>query len=116
MTSRDFAYWLQGFFELDDKGLKQASYELTHKQIDTIRNHLALVFKHEIDPSYGDAKHQEELNKIHNPDSGAFEGKPGNITQEALDKIKKMKEEHDKMRQDHQYHSGGCDCHTLIRC
>ena len=31
-----------------------------------IKKHLALVFKHEIDPSMGDDKHQEELNSIHN--------------------------------------------------
>lgn len=30
-----------------------------------IKNHLNLVFKHEIDPSMGDAKHQHELNAIH---------------------------------------------------
>jgi hypothetical protein len=30
-----------------------------------IQNHLTLVFRHEIDPSYGDKKHQDDLNKIH---------------------------------------------------
>ncbi len=32
-----------------------------------VRRHLALVFKHEIDPSMGDAKHQEKLNETHGP-------------------------------------------------
>lgn len=59
MTSRDFAFWLQGFFELT--GTK----ELTIEQVDQIKKHLHLVFKHEIDPSFGDEKHQKELDKIH---------------------------------------------------
>ena len=62
MTSRDFCYWLQGFFELNP-GVDL----ITTKQAELIKRHLALVFKHEIDPSYGDQKHQQELNKIHNP-------------------------------------------------
>lgn len=49
MTSKDFAYWLQGFFELSD-----ANTPLTEKQVQTIKNHLRLVFLHEIDPSYSD--------------------------------------------------------------
>lgn len=44
MNSVDFCYWLQGHFELSD------SNELTPKQVETIKNHLNLVFKHEIDP------------------------------------------------------------------
>ena len=61
MTSRDFCYWLQGFFEI-------AGSEITilnTDQIDMIKRHLALVFKHEIDPSYGDEEHQAELQQIH---------------------------------------------------
>lgn len=43
MTSRDFCYWLQGAFEvLDPKGLDE-------RQLQIIKNHLNLVFKHEID-------------------------------------------------------------------
>lgn len=57
MTSRDFCYWLQGHFELTN------SQELTVQQTTTIKRHLALVFKHEIDPSYGG--NQPELQKIH---------------------------------------------------
>lgn len=62
MTSRDFCYWLQGFFELSDPHLG-----LTQEQADLIEKHLALVFKHEIDPSHGEPTHQAELNAIHNP-------------------------------------------------
>ena len=38
---------------------------LSSTQVNIIKKHLGLVFKHEIDPSMGDDKHQEELNKIH---------------------------------------------------
>jgi hypothetical protein len=46
MTSRDFCYWLQGYFELMGNGAP-----VTDEQAEIIRNHLALVFHHEIDPS-----------------------------------------------------------------
>lgn len=59
MTSRDFCYWLQGYFEVADPN------EITVDKMNIIKKHLAMVFKHEIDPSHGDAKHQEELSKIH---------------------------------------------------
>lgn len=59
MTSRDFAYWLQGFFEVSE------AKEITTAQTKLIKKHLALVFKHEIDPSMGDEEHQESLNKTH---------------------------------------------------
>lgn len=59
MTSRDFVYWLQGFMEINQP------LSITEEQTKIIKNHLALVFKHEIDPSMGNAEHQEELNKIH---------------------------------------------------
>lgn len=58
--SRDFVYWLQGFFEIADPK------EMTSAQVDMVKRHLALVFIHEIDPSAGDAKHQAELNSAHN--------------------------------------------------
>ena len=46
MYSQDFAYWLQGYFEIS--GAK----ELNEEQIEVIKNHLNLVFKHEIDPKH----------------------------------------------------------------
>ena len=60
MTSRDFAYLLQGYFEISDP------ISIGEKETEMIKKHLALVFKHEIDPSMGDQEHQEELNIIHN--------------------------------------------------
>lgn len=47
MTSRDFVYWLQGFAELN-------AAPPTPEQWTAIKNHLNLVFKHEIDPSMPD--------------------------------------------------------------
>ena len=63
MQSRDFCYWLQGFFEVS--GAKEISAE----QTEMIKNHLNLVFVHEIDPAMGDKKHQEKLNAVHSPGS-----------------------------------------------
>lgn len=67
MTSREFCYWLQGYFEIvraHEPGNRAPA--LTDRQTEMVRKHLALVFKHEIDQSYGDEKHQAELNAIHN--------------------------------------------------
>ena len=61
MTSRDFAFWLQGYFEVANPST------IGSKETESIKNHLALVFKHEIDPSMGDEKHQQILNEIHKP-------------------------------------------------
>jgi hypothetical protein len=66
MTSRDFCYWLQGFIELSDQLNLQG---ITPAKTQSIKRHLALVFKHEIDPSAGSVAHQDELNKIHAPTS-----------------------------------------------
>lgn len=61
MQSRDFVYWLQGFFEIAD------AKQITEEQTEVIKRHLNLVFKHEIDPSMGGEEHQMILNNIHNP-------------------------------------------------
>ena len=63
MTSRDFAFWLQGFFEVSN------AETITKEQTGVIKNHLNLVFKHEIDPSMGDAGHQTLLNQLHKPNT-----------------------------------------------
>lgn len=68
MTSRDFCYWLQGYFEIGPE-----NEPLSQRQIHIIKNHLAMVFKHEIDPSHGDAAHQKELSKLH---EGGAAGEP----------------------------------------
>lgn len=65
MTSRDFCYWLQGFFELT-ASTENSNLDINDKQTCLIRSHLAMVFKHEIDPSMGDKVHQDKLKEIHN--------------------------------------------------
>ena len=42
MRPQDFTYWLQGFFELSDQNVT-----LDDRQMQTIKDHLALVFKKE---------------------------------------------------------------------
>ena len=65
MTSREFAYWLQGFFEISKEN-PNFSGELNSAQVKMIEKHLSLVFVHEIDNSYGNKEHTDKLNKIHN--------------------------------------------------
>ena len=64
MLSRDFCFWLQGFFEIQD--VESSGYVITNAQVRVIKQHLALVFKHEIDTAMGNEEHQQELNEIHN--------------------------------------------------
>lgn len=59
MKAVEFCYWLQGLFECAEPTA------LNEKQTDLIRKHLALVFAHEIDPSYGNEKVQKVLDAIH---------------------------------------------------
>lgn len=71
MQSRDFCFWLQGLFELS------APTELNAKQTKLIKQHLSLVFKHEIDPSMPDPT--GELQAIH--DGKQDTGKPSDPLQ-----------------------------------
>lgn len=64
MTSRDFCYWLQGFFELNAQTTTSPP-QLNAAATDCVMRHLALVFKHEIDPSAGPPEHQKVLDQIH---------------------------------------------------
>ncbi len=59
MRARDFAFWLQGYFEVSQPK------EIGVNETEMIKKHLALVFKHEIDPEMGNEQHQQELNAIH---------------------------------------------------
>lgn len=76
MTSRDFVYWLQGLFELSDCDKNKVNNSLSIEQTACIRNHLAMVFKHEIDPSFGNKVHQQDLAKIH---SGIMSAGSGDV-------------------------------------
>lgn len=59
MKAVEFAYWLQGLFELG----KPES--LTAEQTALVKKHLDMVFIHEIDPKYP-PKQQSALNAAHN--------------------------------------------------
>jgi hypothetical protein len=61
MTSRDFCYWLQGAIELGS--LESMSYDT----FEILRNHLNMVFIHEIDPSFP-AEQQNALDRVHTPE------------------------------------------------
>ena len=55
MTSRDFAYWLQGLFEVANPE------SLTKEQTTMVKNHLNLVFKHDIDKQYKEGDGTQEV-------------------------------------------------------
>lgn len=73
MQSRDFCYWLQGFFEVSEL---EHGKQLTPAQVDIVRRHLNMVFKHEIDPSFGGPEKQSALDKIHQHNANAKPGDP----------------------------------------
>lgn len=60
MKSVEFCYWLQGLFELGD-----TTGGISSEKTDLIKRHLAMVFHHEIDPSYGTQQIQQALQKLH---------------------------------------------------
>ena len=64
MTSRDFAYWLQGFFEIYEP------QTINKQQVEIIKNHLNLVFKHEIDPSLNEGKTKVEVKELQDVHDG----------------------------------------------
>jgi len=64
MNTIDFCFWLQGYFEI-----RGEDSEITAEQATIIRQHLSLVFKHEIDPlREGEAETPASvLNATHSP-------------------------------------------------
>lgn len=65
MQSRDFCFWLQGYFEILNASSNRPPEGLTDGQIETIKKHLNMVFIHEIDPSMGNPQKQQALNQAH---------------------------------------------------
>lgn len=63
MKTTEFCYWLQGFFEISDVTDKEKA--LSPEQVKVIKNHLAMVFYHDIDPRAGSAEHQGALQELH---------------------------------------------------
>jgi hypothetical protein len=64
MKATEFCYWLQGYFEIYGASTTPGN-SLTDEQVELIQRHLALVFKHDIDPQAGSPQHQQMLNNIH---------------------------------------------------
>lgn len=58
MTSRDFCYWLQGYFEIAQPT------SLTSDQLEMIKNHLKMVFAYDLDKTVP-AEVSEKLDQIH---------------------------------------------------
>ena len=76
MKSRDFCFWLQGFFEVQESGLALHDEPMTLNkgQLACVKRHLAMVFQHEIDletklpdgaSDVAQAAHQTLLNQTH---------------------------------------------------
>ncbi len=66
MKSRDFVYWLQGYFEITvDIAGSPSQFGMNAAQLQIIKNHLNMVFIHEIDPSMGDKEEQTKLDAAH---------------------------------------------------
>ena len=70
MTSRDFCYWLQGYFEI----VGVANMPISATSTEVIKKHLAMVFIHEIDPSIdgGDQNKKKKLDNVHSLEKEAI--------------------------------------------
>ncbi len=68
MKATEFCYWLQGLFELSNP------QELSILQTTLIKRHLALVFKHDIDPQAGPPEYQATLQAIHDGNDNLGDG------------------------------------------
>jgi hypothetical protein len=118
MTSRDFAYWLQGLLEI---GKPET---LNKEQVEIIKNHLNLVFKHEIDPSLNEGKTKEEVKELQDVHDGKVdwkkmlkEGPPPKKDKDVVDWLKdKFKPSHIKPHKLHGGWKSGSSDNTLIRC
>lgn len=71
MTPTDFCYWLQGYFELS------RAESMTDGQLKIVKEHLALVFEHTIDP-VREARVAAEEVKDDAPPIVGYETVPGN--------------------------------------
>jgi predicted ribonuclease toxin of YeeF-YezG toxin-antitoxin module len=118
MTSRDFAYWLQGLLEI---GKPET---LNKEQVEIIKNHLNLVFKHEIDPSLNEGKTKEEVKELQDVHDGKVdwkkmlkEGPPPKKDKGVVDWLSdKFKPSHIKPHKLHGGWESGSSDSTLIRC
>jgi hypothetical protein len=116
MTSRDFAYWLQGFFEIT------GTNKIDEGQAEMIKNHLTLVFKHEIDPSLNEGKSKVEVKELQDVHDGKKKklsdfSPPPKKDQNVVDWLSdKFKPSHIKPRKSNGGWSSGSSNGTLLRC
>lgn len=61
MSTRDFCYWLQGYFEINGGTELLQPGLLSSDKVKIIKNHLALVFKHDIDKQYKEGDGSQEV-------------------------------------------------------
>jgi len=59
MTSKQFIYFLQGYLEMADPKT------ISEKELKKIKGHLQLAFRDDIDKSYVDKEHQDNLSAAH---------------------------------------------------
>ena len=64
MEAKSFVYWLQGYFEISGSNILDVG------QVEIIKNHLNLVFKHEIDPSLNEGKSKVEVQELQDVHDG----------------------------------------------
>lgn len=84
MTSRDFTFWLQGLLEV---GKPET---LNKEQLDIVKAHLNLVFKHEIDPLLNEGKTEGQIKELQDIHDGKKEFK---TVGKVVDSHKKANEE-----------------------
>jgi hypothetical protein len=114
MQARDFVFWLQGFFEINEP------QTINKQQVEIIKNHLNLVFKHEIDPSLNEGKTKEEVKELHDIHDGKKKLSdfiPPKKDQNAVDWLKdKFKPSHIKPHKSNGGWKSGSSDDTLLRC
>lgn len=91
MTPVNFAYWLQGFFEISEVQNKEIT--LTPEQVKMIRAHLNLVFFHAIDSETMKDKTDIEKLKYQKIHDGAKSGDA--ISPKEFDELIKSIQPHD---------------------
>lgn len=87
MTPVQFAYWMQGFFEISEVQDKEIT--LSPEQVKMIRAHLNLVFFHAIDPENLKDKSEVQKLKYQKIHDGAKSG--DSISQKEFDELVKSK-------------------------
>ena len=115
MEAKSFVYWLQGYFEISGSNILDVG------QVEMIKSHLNLVFKHEIDPSLNEGKSKEEVQDLQDIHDGKKKLsdflKEGPPPKDVVDWLKdKFKPSHIKPHKLHGGFSSGSSDGTLYRC